>query len=326
NVNSKTPIKDTFVHELTHFTEASGLYNDFASAVLDSDKLHNEISEMGLSLNEYKDKIRTEYAQNGKELDERGIEREIVAKFAENFLKDERTITRLAETDKGLFSHIQSWIKDLLVRFKGTAEEKSLLKISKLYEKAFKDAKGKTAASGAQDSVHTDADGKPFVVIDKDILQGVPKSEWVATVKNVFKEKYPNGIDMGYFNIAVNAKTRNELLNSEYSKALHKSNNLKYRDKMRMVDNLDEIVQNAYNVENESLKHSREDGLKSFNRGSIDVRIGSKDYSIEVVTGITAQNEERFYDVLKIVQKKVGTDLSAYPQKNAVSTDEVNLY
>ncbi|MEG0764339.1 MAG: hypothetical protein RR424_11010, partial [Oscillospiraceae bacterium] len=150
NVNSKTPIKDTFVHELTHFTEASGLYNDFASAVLDSDKLHNEISEMGLSLNEYKDKIRTEYAQNGKELDERGIEREIVAKFAENFLKDERTITRLAETDKGLFSHIQSWIKDLLVRFKGTAEEKSLLKISKLYEKAFKDAKGKTAASGAQ--------------------------------------------------------------------------------------------------------------------------------------------------------------------------------
>ncbi|MEG0178185.1 MAG: hypothetical protein RR654_01405, partial [Oscillospiraceae bacterium] len=212
-------------------------------------------------------------------------------------------------------------IKDLLVRFKGTAKEKSLLKISKLYEKAFKDAKGKTAASGAQDRVHTDADGKPFVVIDKDILQGVPKSEWVATVKNVFKEKYPNGIDMGYFNIAVNAKTRNEFLNSVYSENLRENSNSIYKDKMRMVDNLDEIIQNAYNVENESPNHSRNDNLRSFNRGQISVRFGEKDYTIETVTGINSKNNEIVYDIVNILPTKIGTSqLGVLPKQSPTNT------
>ncbi len=64
-----------------------------------------------------------------------------------------------------------------------------------------------------------------------------------------------------------------------------------------MVDNLDEIIKNAYNTKNEDARHNN---FASFNRGYIDVRIGNKDYSIEVVTGISNANNEIFYDIVSI--------------------------
>ncbi|MEG1753361.1 MAG: hypothetical protein RR234_05550, partial [Christensenella sp.] len=118
---SKTPIKNVFVHELTHFIEASGKYNDLANAIMDSDVFYNTLNEKGLTLDEYRQSIKETYAANGIELDKDGINREIVATFAENYLKDEKMISRLAETDTGLFTRIQNWVKDLLVRFRGTA-------------------------------------------------------------------------------------------------------------------------------------------------------------------------------------------------------------
>ncbi|MEG0486251.1 MAG: hypothetical protein RR576_12475, partial [Oscillospiraceae bacterium] len=100
-------------------------------------------------------------------------------------------------------------------------------------------------------------------------------------------------------------------------KALHKSNNSKYQDKMRMVDNLDEIVQNAYNVKNESPNHSRNDNLRSFNRGQISVRFGEKDYTVEVVTGINSKNNEMVYDIVNILPTKIRTaTVGVLPKQN----------
>ncbi|MEG1778574.1 MAG: hypothetical protein RR263_00615, partial [Oscillospiraceae bacterium] len=232
NKNSKTPIKDTFIHELTHHIENSGKYNEFANSVMDSDFFHTTLQAGGMTLHEYKQSIYDTYAQNGIELDDMGVNKEIVAKFAEKYLSDEKTIERLAQTDKSLFQTIKQWINDMLVRFKGTTEEKSLLKMQQLYDKALKSV-GNGGGKSERFSVSTDADGKQYVVIDEDILSGVPKSEWVKTVKNVLKTKFAKGIDINGKNIGVNLTSRDEFTNSKYSQTLRTSDNQKYSDKYK---------------------------------------------------------------------------------------------
>ena len=156
-----------------------------------------------------------------------------------------------------------------------------------------------------QNLVKLNKNGKPFVEIEGDILAGVPQSDWVKTIKNAFKTLYPNGIDMGFFTVRQNATSRDEFTGSKYTKTLRKQDPFLYSQKMRMVNNLDEIVQNAYGVANEDPKHPRKDDLKSFNRGYIEVRVGGKDYLAEVVTGINSYNSEIFYDIVGITPTKI---------------------
>ena len=72
-----------------------------------------------------------------------------------------------------------------------------------------------------------------------------------------------------------------------------------------MVNNLGEIVQNAYGTRNEGLKHPRNDNYQSFNHGTIDVRIGAQDYNVQVVTAIDGYNNEVFYDIVGIQPTKI---------------------
>lgn len=60
---------------------------------------------------------------------------------------------------------------------------------------------------GSEDTVFTDSgdgyaigkttDNKPFVEVEQDILAGVPEADWVKTVKENLKKKFPNGITVG---------------------------------------------------------------------------------------------------------------------------------
>lgn len=67
-------------------------------------------------------------------------------------------------------------------------------------------------------SIEETTDNRPFVQIDEDILQGVPKSEWKKTVKEVLKQRFPNGIPLGNNLIRITGKSRGELTNSGYTK------------------------------------------------------------------------------------------------------------
>lgn len=158
-------------------------------------------------------------------------------------------------------------------------------------------------------SLKIDSDGNPYVVIDEDILDGVPKSQWVQTVR---KELKSHRINMGAFEVAVNAITRNEYINSKYTKYIERTGEGVYADKLRMAGNIDEIVQNAYNTRNEDARHKN---FPSFNRSEINVRIGNRDYAVEVVTGINFNNNEILYDIVgirttKIKEAKTGNKVS----------------
>lgn len=145
NPNTANPVRQTLIHELTHYMESSGLYSRF------SDTAMRYVEEnMGADVESVRQAVMADYVRSGVTLDEDGATREIVAKFAEEKLfTDEATVRRLLAEDRNLFQRIYDWIRDALNKLSGTGEEAYLRNAEKLYAKALRET---TAAAdrGAQ--------------------------------------------------------------------------------------------------------------------------------------------------------------------------------
>ena len=145
NPYTDNPVRQVLVHELTHHLENSGVYNDLQAAAL---RAFSE--EQGVSADVLRQNITRLYAQKGVTLDLDGANRELTAAYCENRLfKDENSIQRLAQTDLNLFQRIRQWFSDMVVRLRGTAEQKRILEVQRLYEKAVRTV-GTVQDRGAQ--------------------------------------------------------------------------------------------------------------------------------------------------------------------------------
>ena len=144
--NAKNPVRQVLVHELTHHMENSGLYGEFSDRVLSF-----VAEDMGVDAEAMARSITEEYRAAGVELSEDAARRELVAKFAEDKLfRDEQSIQRLLRTDRNLFQKIYDWIRDTIVKVKGSSEEKFLADAQKLYEKALRNNQGGDAMKTGQ--------------------------------------------------------------------------------------------------------------------------------------------------------------------------------
>lgn len=144
--NARNPVRQVLVHELTHHMESSGLYGEFSDRVLSF-----VAEDMGVDAEAMARSITEEYRTAGVELSEDAARRELVAKFAEDKLfRDEQSIQRLLRTDRNLFQKIYDWIRDTIVKVKGTSEEKFLADAQKLYEKALRNNQGGEALKTGQ--------------------------------------------------------------------------------------------------------------------------------------------------------------------------------
>ena len=145
NPYTENPVQQVLVHELTHHLENSGNYQKLQDAAL---RAFSE--EQGVSADVLRQNITRLYAQKGVTLDLDGANRELTAAFCENRLfKDENSIQRLAQTDVSLFQRIRQWLSDLVIRLRGTEEQKRVLEVQRLYEKAARNL-GKVQDRGAQ--------------------------------------------------------------------------------------------------------------------------------------------------------------------------------
>ena len=172
------------------------------------------------------------------------------------------------------------------------------------------------AASDATDirySLKYDEKNNPYVVVEEDILAGVPRSEWVRTVKDNLRKKFPNGVTVGNNVIEINAQSRREMTFSKYMQRLMRTDRQLFADKLRATNNTDEILRAAQNWVNEALLHPRKDAIIDFARGEVRLRIGSNDYTAQVVVGSRSSENLLLYDILylkptKIQEKRTGTD------------------
>ena len=153
---------------------------------------------------------------------------------------------------------------------------------------------------GVQYSIMMDANGNPYVQIEEDILTGVSEKDIDKAIKKEIKKRFPDGFEWKGWKIQQTSKGRKEFTNSKYTQRLRNSDPQAYKDKMRMAANLDEIIEIANQIVNEPPKHPRNDKIQSFNRGKLNIAVGNRDYSAEVVTGIYPDTKEIFYDIVKI--------------------------
>ena len=144
NTESGDPVRQIFVHELTHYLEQNGEYHTLADAIA------NNLEHSQVDTSVLKRQIINEYAKNGVVLSEDGANREMIAKYAESYLfADASSIQRLAQENRSLVQKIRDWLHDLRVKLRGTAEEKFILRTEKLYQKALNSVNGqKNNASG----------------------------------------------------------------------------------------------------------------------------------------------------------------------------------
>ena len=106
------------------------------------------------------------------------------------------------------------------------------------------------------DMVRYDANNKPYVEIDEDILDGVAEEDYEQTAKNVLTELFKEGIDYKNNVFTMNKRDKNEFVrNRTMTYWLH--NNKKLRmDKLRLSKNAMEIIKNADNWKNVEKKYN----------------------------------------------------------------------
>ncbi len=204
-----------------------------------------------------------------------------------------------------------------------------LNKINSILSQSFENLQV-TENGEAKYSIKYTTENKPVVVIKENILEDVPKNEWIKTVKGIMSEKFSDGIPISGRLIKVNAITRNEFTNSKNSKYYRGHNRTVYADKFKSANNLDEIVLASTNYVNEDLMHERKDNFKEFARGDVLIRVGDNDYSAKVVVGFTSGREMVLYDVIDFKSasfsiKKVGAHTvqsqNAKNRRNATPTN-----
>ncbi len=149
-------------------------------------------------------------------------------------------------------------------------------------------------------SIEKTTDNKSFVEVDEDILDGIPQKDWVSTVKENLKNKFPDGITVGNNEINIDYQSRQEMTFSRYMQWLYNNDPKLREDKLRATNNADEILLATTDWVNEGLNHPRKDKIADFARGNVLLRVGGNDYTAEVVVGTRESGSMLLYDILNL--------------------------
>jgi hypothetical protein len=154
-------------------------------------------------------------------------------------------------------------------------------------------------------SLGTDENGKKFVIIVDDILDGVDEKNIVKTVRNYIKESFENGYDVAGLTVKNNSVGRKEFTSSKYSNKIKARYQDIFIDKMRTARNLDEIISNADNYQYEMPDHERKDDIIGFVRGKINIRVGKEDYKADVILADSINKKMFFYDIIDLEKTQI---------------------
>ncbi|MBQ8264696.1 MAG: hypothetical protein IJY96_07985 [Oscillospiraceae bacterium] len=206
NSNSENPVREVFVHELTHHLETSGHYDRLKDMVL-----RHVVTDMKADVESLKSSIISEYAEGGIELDDAGATRELVAKFCESRLfTDEASIERLARTDRNLFQRVYDWIRDTVAKVGADREARFLIDAQRMYEKALRGADASAGDGHVSYSIGV-IDGKNAsygkgVLLDTNLFDRVKPRNW-GKVLSEFVYKNLAGKELTMYDADGNAET-----------------------------------------------------------------------------------------------------------------------
>ncbi|MBR2848298.1 MAG: hypothetical protein IKB87_02460, partial [Clostridia bacterium] len=208
--------------------------------------------------------------------------------------------------------------RDVSDRQKMTAEERR----EKMPNRGGKDVVFAERERDAKQAIGKTTDNRPVVIVEEDILDGVPQEKWVSTVKENLKKKFPDGVSVGKNKIQIDGQSRKEMTFSDYMQWLYNNDRNLLGKKLRATNNADEILRASTNWVNEGLAHPRKDKIVDFARGTVLLEIGGMGYSAQVVVGRRKNGTLILYDFLYLapeyfVKKETDTAISANPSPGA---------
>ena len=346
----------TMNHEMIHYIRKANPagYDAMRELVF---KLANKSGvDMEKRMAEYEEEYGEVYGEDTRMAD---IMEEMVAdgfqKIVENEAGLKEFLTELHRKDKTLFDKIREFLEKMGETIKALFEDntyaefaedlskdlENIKQLRKVFAEVLADT-GRMEEGAAEKTgkgkyaIKYSEENKPFVAIEEDILDGVPRKEWTKKVKETLKKKYPNGIQIRNEYIHVNGRqTASEMTNSKYAKWLRANSPAEYADKLRFANNADEILYAAQNWRGEGLHHPRKDSIVEFARADALIRIGERGYSADVVVGTKGNSEMVLYDILYLKsasinekkqeqtavhsQKEIPTESAAPVSKNSVA-------
>lgn len=346
-------------HEMIHYIRKANPagYDAMRELVF---KLANKSGiDMEKRMAEYEEEYGEVYGEDTRMAD---IMEEMVAdgfqKIVENEADLKEFLDELSKKDKTLVERIQDFFKKMEETIKALFEDntyadfaedlsrdlENIKQLRKKFAEVLADTgrmeEGEAEQTGkGKYAIKYSEENKPFVAIEEDILNGVPRKEWTKKVKETLKKKYPNGIQIRNEYIHVNGRqTASEMTNSKYARWLKINSPAEYADKLRFANNADEILYAAQNWRGEGLHHPRKDSIVEFARADALIRIGERGYSADVVVGTKGNSEMVLYDILYLKsasinekkqeqtavhsQKEIPTESAAPVSKNSVAQEE----
>ena len=309
--DNRNPVNFLLGHEWTHRMQelAPEQYRAFRSAIADEIQYDARVkleryrsAGVDADLDYALDEAAADYAgklmEDGKLMDEfisrHGSDRNLLQKMLDAI----RTIIRkLTGKEKNVLNDEE---KQHLLE----AKEKLMRALEAARKQAQENSRGNenTAREGgeARLSIKYDRYNNPYVVIEEDILAGVPRSEWVKTVKDNLRQKFPDGVTVGNNVIEIDKQSREEMTYSRYTRHLMRTEPELYADKLRATNNADEILRASRNYVNEALAHIRRDNIQEFARGEVLMEIGGNGYSAQVVVAMRSNGRLLLYDILQM--------------------------
>lgn len=318
-------------HEFTHSLEGTKQYDGVVNM------LKQMVADRGGNWNDLMDQVRDEYEARyenmGQEFTDADCENETIAKVAQSLFNDDAAIETFAAQNRSaaarFWHRLSQGVKkfgDIIgynfqKNFSGNFDPKeweahTAMREMETLRDRFAAALRKTKKSfGEGESrmfIKYDKSNTPYVEIDRDVLEGVPKKQWVKEIK----KHIPNilSVKVGNEEIGVNSTSENELLYSRYSQWLSRNNSEVYHDKLTTLPQISEIIRATRNYVNEGLNHERKDSIKQFARGIVNFKSGKNEYQAEVVCGITDSGKSILYDIIKLSPIEIN-------KKNTASAD-----
>ncbi|MBR3967555.1 MAG: hypothetical protein IKJ91_10830 [Clostridia bacterium] len=154
--------------------------------------------------------------------------------------------------------------------------------------------------STAKYSISKDSEGKEYVSVDNDILEGKNNSDIPKILSDIVENRFNSLIEVDGQKIGINKKTAREWRMSKNAQSLLKNDSDTYQDKIKAFDNADELLKIAKDYINESPNHQRKDNFVNFARGNVRFKVGGNGYEADIVVGITKNGNANLYDVVNI--------------------------
>lgn len=286
------------------------------------------------------DKIKNRESLSGQ--DARQVElalSEINAKAAELLFGDAETIDKLVDRDRSLarkvLSNMRDYAKIIENVFKGEKDSVETLKQMRKGIKLFEDA---LAASGEdylrgksiehqqeirKQNNNTDKnetivsqkvatqsslriiDGEQVVVVDADVVSAsdTPKSI-LSILSNIVRTKFNRLIQVNGQVVGINQRTAKEWVFSKSANQLKNIDKQAFIDKSNAFNNADELLKASKNYIGEEQKHSRNDNISEFARGTVTFQVENRMYIADIIVGTTSKGSAVLYDIVNIQSKK----------------------